>query len=211
MNYQHRYKKIDVRFVAWAGLAVLYLLIRFILPQTLDALGGYASYYFEIALVGIATLFTGKSFLRLFQTREWNFLRTLGAGLAGFAVYRLAVYSDIAIPFDLRAKETIVLLLVVAPLLEELIFRFFLWQPIAWLTNQPILAWFFTSLLFSYAHFHAYWFAPPELYKFVLYQTLYTLPLGFACGYCLFQYRSLRGAMLVHLGFNLGFFVASFF
>lgn len=191
------------------ALALIYLVIRFGFTQTLDSLGGYASYIFELECVIIALILNRKT-LRDWFTLEGGFTKTFPLSLlCGFAVFKLAQVLGIVVPFDLGSREIIFFLLIVAPILEELLFRFLLWQPIQILTQKPILALLGTSLLFSYSHLHAMWFVPAEFHQFILFQTAYTLFLAMACGFYVYRHRSVSGAMLIHFAFNLGFFLAS--
>ena len=48
----------------------------------------------------------------------------------GYIVFKVAGALRIPIPFNLSGIETVVFLLVIAPILEEAIFRFFAWKPI---------------------------------------------------------------------------------
>lgn len=192
------------------ALALIYLIVRFGFTQTLDSLGTYASYIFEVECVVIALILQRKNILEWFAFKG-NFTRNLPLALAsGFAIFKLAQVFGILIPFDLRSREIIFFLLAVAPILEELIFRFLLWNPIQILTRRPVIALLGTSLLFSYSHLHAIWFVPEEFHRFVVFQTIYTLLLAFACGHYVYKHRSLSGAMALHFAFNLGFFFASF-
>lgn len=129
--------------------------------------------------------------------------------VAGGAIYRFAEAKGIAIPFDLSSREAVVFLILVAPVLEEAIFRYFLWKPIELLTNRTI-ALLITTLLFSYSHFHAYWFYPSEIHPFIFYQSAYTLGVGLAAGYFVWRYNAIWGAILVHFAFNIGFYLAHF-
>ncbi|MBK7961601.1 MAG: CPBP family intramembrane metalloprotease [Bdellovibrionales bacterium] len=198
-----------IRMGAWIALAFLYLVIRFGLTVQLDSFGEYASYFFETALVLIAIVLTGKSFFEMFAVRRSVLFGAFGTSIAGFAIYKLATTVGILIPFDLQGKETILMLLLVAPILEEFIFRFFLWQPIDSLIKRPVFTWSITSLIFSYSHLHTIWFVPAEIHPFIILQTIYTLALGFACGYFVFRQKSILGAILLHFFFNLGFYLAS--
>jgi membrane protease YdiL (CAAX protease family) len=108
---------------------------------------------------------------------------------------------------DIKSKETAFFLLAVAPILEELVFRFTLFAAIKRATDET-KAWIITSLLFSYSHLHAIWFVPTEYSKFLIYQTAYTLPLGLVCGFMVRKRGSLIAAILVHAAFNLGFYFA---
>lgn len=88
-----------------------------------------ASYAFEILFVaGVISVFRHR-----LQWRYRPDLRDLGALVcalaSGAVVYRGARPLDVPIPFDLTSTETLVLLLLVAPLLEEALFRLALWEP----------------------------------------------------------------------------------
>lgn len=193
----------------WILLAAVYLIIRFVFTNWLDSFGPYASYWLEVIDVCIAWFLAGSNFFNYFTVDRKILFCSLGSLFVGFAIFRITGFAEIQIPFDLKGTETLVFLLLVAPFLEELIFRFFIWQPIEWLTGKPIIAWLVTSLMFSYSHLHSIWFLPKEIHSFVVYQTIYTLILGLACGFFKFRNNSIAGAVLVHFGFNLGFYLGS--
>ncbi|MEQ1663812.1 MAG: CPBP family intramembrane glutamic endopeptidase [Bdellovibrionales bacterium] len=190
-------------------LLALYLIIRFICTQWLDSLGGYTSYYFELLLVTTAITLLWSKFKTMFTLPKALYLVISLSLICGYLVFKGAAALQITAPFDMTNIELKFFLLLVAPNLEELIFRFFCWQPFEKINKN--FALITTSLLFSYSHFHSYWFVPPEYHGFVFYQTAYTLLLGFACGYSLWKYNSLLGAILIHFTFNLGFFLGSLF
>ncbi len=197
-----------VNRVVWCGLLLAYLLIRFFFTQWLDSLGPYASYLFELGLVVTVVLLTGPRFFRFlrFDKRMVAVLAPLFAAL-GFGVYRLAGVLGHPIPFELKSAETLFFLILVAPILEELIFRFFAWRPLAEIDERLALA--VTTILFSYSHYHAIWFVAPEIHGFIQYQTIYTLLLSLGCGLSLWRFQSLTGAILIHFMFNLGFYLGS--
>jgi len=191
-------------------VAIIYLMVRFAFTRQLDELGPYASYILEAVVCAICVLLFGvKKFVGLFPIKRLDLKLTALSLVSGLAVYKAAYALEIPIAFQMQALETIVFLLVVAPILEELIFRFVLWQPIARFTKSPVAALVATALLFSYAHLHAIWFVPPEFHAFVYYQTTYTLFLGLLCGFSLYKSNSLLSSMVLHFSFNLGFYLAT--
>ncbi len=194
-----------------ATLALIYLVLRFGFTRQLDALGPYAAYLMEVGFVIIALGIVGRPSLRAFKLPRAAFYYFPLALAAGYGIFIAAGYSGVPIPFDLVGTETVLFLLLVAPILEELIFRFLLWQPVQALTGRAWLALIFTAFLFSYSHLHAIWFVPPVIHSFIIYQTAYTLALGVACGYFVYRYNSVTGAMMIHFAFNLGFYLASRF
>ena len=204
-NYTHS----KLQLAGWYTLVSLYLVIRFGFTQQLDALGTYSSYVFEVFCVSVALALFGKEiFTALTIRKQVSYGMVLGAA-GGFGVYKFAASMGILIPFDLSGRETILFLLVVAPILEEAIFRFLVWQPIELLSRRRAITLVTTSAIFAYSHLHAIWFVPPEIHNFILYQTAYTFLLGLACGYYVYHHSSLACAMLIHFCFNLGFFLAS--
>lgn len=195
-------------------ILVIYLSIKFLYTQQLDSLGAYAGYVFEFLFVIIVGFYYRKRLnfkCDLSKELKVSFLPAL---VAGCLVFLLANPLQIPIPFDLNSGETILFLLFVGPILEEFIFRMALWHPIAdiskkWNVQGASAALVVTSLLFSYAHFHSYWFVPEQFYPFIYYQTAYVIPLAFYCGYRMLKTGSLVSPIAVHMGFNLGFFIGS--
>ena len=208
-NLTNEFVSSPVRKYSLIFLAVIYLVIRFGFTQQLDGLGEYASYVFEVVCLAITILLVGGAFLSTLRPAKAASYGMIIALIAGFAALKGAVALDMFVPFDLQAKETILLLLIVAPLLEESIFLFMLWQPVQILTKKPVIALLVSALLFSYSHFHAIWFTPPEVHQFIIYQSLYTLVLALGCGYYVYRYSSLASAICIHFAFNLGFYIAS--
>lgn len=200
---------LNLRQISLSILALVYLVIRFGFTQKLDAMGAYASYIFEVCDVIVAVLLVGRTFLGFFTFKKTFAVAAIASLVAGLVVYKGAGWLSIQVPFDLSGTETILFLLVVGPILEELIFRFFLWQPIEWITKKSVVALIATSLIFSYSHFHAYWFVPEQIHPFIIYQTIYTFPLALACGYSIYKTKSLTGSIAIHFAFNLGFYLGS--
>jgi membrane protease YdiL (CAAX protease family) len=202
-------RRLEYRQAVIVGLAIVYLVVRFGFTTQLDALGEYASYLFEVCCVALAIGLSPRSLGDIFCFRRSILLGGTVSLIAGFGILKAATSLGFLIPFDLTGMETILLLLLFSPILEEFIFRFFLWQPVESLTQKPVLAWIGTSVVFSYSHLHTMWFVPADIHPFIIFQTIYTLFLGFFCGYFVYKYKTLLGAILVHFFFNLGFYLAS--
>jgi membrane protease YdiL (CAAX protease family) len=194
----------------WFLLAVFYLLIRFFLSSKLDALSPYASYVLEFVLVLLVLCFGLIQPWKLLGRKKDLFVGVPLALIAGGLVHRLATHSGIVIPFNFTGPETVIFLLLVAPVLEEAVFRYFLWKPFEFLAGRSV-ALFLTTVLFSYSHLHAIWSYPPEVHPFIYYQATYTLALGLAAGYFVWRWNSVLAAILIHFAFNLGFYLAASF
>lgn len=128
---------------------------------------------------------------------------------SGLIVYLAADWVQVPIPFDFASYETIILLLILAPILEELIFRMVLWQSFQLWFNNNWVTIIATTLLFAAGHFAAYWFVPEQFHGFVIYQSSYVIFLGAIAGWRRLQSGAVSTAVLVHMAFNFGFFCAS--
>lgn len=169
----------------------------------------YASYAFECVFVGLVWFLYRdqiKLFKFYFKQLISDFLIPI---LSGFAIYKLAVYSLIPIPFDLKSLETIILLTTFGPILEELIFRMALWEPLKNIFTKTSHVIILSTILFAVGHLQALWFVPESLRSFVIYQTLYVIILGLGAGWRRSESQSLFAPILLHISFNFGFYLAS--
>lgn len=174
-----------------------------------EFLGGYGSYVFEITLVGAMAFARPTGFG--FALPTWNTLPYLlfPAFLSGFGIFQLGQSSGILFPFDLSSTETLVFLLLVAPVLEELLFRGALWEAVSRFCRKQTSVLLWTSLAFGVGHLIALYRVPQEFRPFVLIQFLYVILLGLGAGWARIASGSLVAPILVHFSFNLGFFAAS--
>ncbi|MEZ4872732.1 MAG: CPBP family glutamic-type intramembrane protease [Bdellovibrionales bacterium] len=127
----------------------------------------------------------------------------------GLMVHWFGTSIGIVVPLDLEQPLTVALLLLVAPLLEELVFRFALWECFQNIVKKPVIIIVFTALLFSLSHFKAVFYLPKEFHPFIIYQTIYTLLLGLILGWQKHRRNSLPHAITGHFYFNLGFYLAT--
>jgi membrane protease YdiL (CAAX protease family) len=100
-------------------------------------------------------------------------------------------------------------LLLVAPILEELIFRFALWEAVSdFIKNEELQVWI-SSLFFSLGHLVAMYMLSPDFRPFVLYQSMYVIILGFGVSQMRIKTGGVLGSILIHFLFNLGFYLGS--
>ena len=194
------------------GLAVVLLAVfmgvSFFASASLDAISAYASYGFDALFVIAVSL--------IYRKLEWKTETfTLGFWVAvffslafGFAIYEFASPLGLPIPFPMRDAETLFLLLLVGPVLEEFVFRSALWRLGSEIIKAPWFSYLFTSVLFAFAHYQMIQIAPAEYQGFIRYQAVYTLGLGLLAGGVRLHF-GLLGAILIHLAFNFGFFLGS--
>ncbi|MNT17949.1 CAAX amino terminal protease self- immunity [compost metagenome] len=199
-------KNIILFAAAW-----IFFFARYILDFYLADLGEFASYAFELAFVVVMGFFL-RDQLNLkvdFSKKVWiTLFLTL---IAGYVVFKAAIYGGILIPFEFDYLLTVFLLLVVAPILEELLFRFVFMNANSKVIKNKFIVVLLSALVFSLAHFNALRYVPEIVRGFVIYQGLYTLVLGSvtAMVYYVMTERRILAAIGVHFLFNLGFFLAS--
>lgn len=126
--------------------------------------------------------------------------------LAGASLFflQLAAY-----PAPFRYLERPILqLLVLAPLLEEFVFRYaFLGASLNSLgsKNKALLL---GAVLFSLSHVPAIWHLPNEFRPFVAVQLIYTFAMGWVIGKSRVRTGGVLEPVLLHLVFNLCFYLA---
>lgn len=195
---------------AGAAFVGIYFVVRMLADSLFwRQISEYYSYAFELAFVALVAWYyrSRRSIIKLPTTRDA--MAAVLAFVAGFFAYRGAGWMRLPIPFDLSTAETLTLLLVVAPVLEEAIFRMALWEALKSWTPKGgwLIAW--TTVLFASAHLSAFPFVPPMYKGFVLYQTAYVTLLGLAAAYTRMRSGALVPAIAVHAAFNLGFLMGT--
>jgi membrane protease YdiL (CAAX protease family) len=195
----------------WVGLTlvIFYLVFRVVFDSFWRKVSPYYSYAFEVGFVAAAYVAYKKRInprLPRLQDTAANLVLSV---LGGLSVYRLATFAGIGIPFDLADRETLIMLLLVAPVFEELIFRMALWEALKDVFTRPSSVLVLTTALFCIGHLLALWTVPHEFRVFVLYQSLYVALLGLGAGWARLSSGLVTSSILVHFGFNLGFFLGS--
>ncbi len=132
--------------------------------------------------------------------------------LGGIIYYNAHIFGATA-PFDFVSIETLLLLILIAPIIEECIFRHVLFLPLINLIRKKWLSIVVISMIFSYAHLRALFGlsgASSEIKLFVIYQGAYTLLMSIGWSYLRLKRKSLLIAILLHMSFNFGFGVSGF-
>lgn len=200
----------------FAAIWVLaFLIARHALAPWLDSLHPYAMYGFDLLYSALSIHFFSEGRFRLrFPAEKLQFAAIAMSLILGVMTYEVASMRGIVIPFNLEDPYTIFALLIIAPVLEELLFRQALWFSLEtasarWPRAREWFPWIATSVLFAAAHFEATFSAPPEFHAFILYQTGYALAIALWWGRVYLQTGSVGLTILLHFGFNAGFFLGS--
>jgi membrane protease YdiL (CAAX protease family) len=193
-----------------AVLILVYVLLRVVGdPFFWQNISELFAYGFDLAFVLVTYGFFRKRITLLRKPGALDFLYGLLMMVAGGLVYKCAGMFSVPVPFDFSEHETIVLLLIVAPLLEEAIFRMALWEAFLSLTKNRTVTNAATTMLFAAGHFVAYWSVPEQFQIFVIYQTIYVLILGGVLGWRRASTNAVSSSVILHFGFNLGFLLGA--
>jgi membrane protease YdiL (CAAX protease family) len=126
--------------------------------------------------------------------------------LATLSIY---IVHSLKFPAPFKYIENIVLqILILAPLVEELIFRQAIFGLLAKLNFNEKLKIAIGSFLFSLSHAHALRFLPTEFHDFIYIQLIYTFVLGWIVTRARIKSQSILEPIILHFVFNLIFYLA---
>jgi membrane protease YdiL (CAAX protease family) len=192
-------------------LFVLFILAYFIPSFSFDFVfeswqQGLTPYYYELGFVLVSIyIFRSKFSLKTKNKRMTHFLRYFCMGLLTLLFCKIFSTN---LPFDLNSNMVKLSIVFIGPILEELVFRFAIWNAIEKITDCKKTPLHVTSILFGVAHFKAIFIITPPYITYITFQTLYTLILGYALGKRYEQNRNVLEVILLHILFNLGFLLA---
>lgn len=195
----------------WAfGLLAIYFITQYGLGNIVwKNISEYYLYTFELFFVFLTILFL-KSKITWFGKLSIYEIKSIPlAGLFGLLVYKTAISFGLPVPFDFSSLEILMQLLVVAPILEELLFRLSLWNCIEAFSSKPKILVGFSTLLFSLGHFAAYFYVPVEFKNFVIYQTVYVIFLSIWVSMSKLKTHKMQTPILIHFIFNIGFYLGT--
>jgi membrane protease YdiL (CAAX protease family) len=126
-----------------------------------------------------------------------------------FAVLCIGISVGLKLNSPFRFLDLIFLkLLIMAPLLEELVFRGVFVEVGERAKLNPKVSLLFNPILFSISHAPALWYVGAEFHGFIGFQLLYTLGLGYLCTQARLKTKGVLAPVILHLAFNLVFYVA---
>jgi hypothetical protein len=189
-----------------------FVVFEFFSDSWLQPFGPYAPYALEVLWVGVSALWLANFFKREPSQSVPSPVSSLGLGL-GFLLSGATIRwgcgpLELLVPFDLQSGETIVFLLLVAPVLEESLYRGTWMEGMRAFVQRPWILLLTSAVLFSFSHLRVLGSVPADFRPFIEYQAAYTFLLGAACAAVRLRV-GLVAAIGMHFCFNLGFFLAS--
>jgi membrane protease YdiL (CAAX protease family) len=188
-------------------LIILYFAISWFYPW--DSIEAYPAlskaYIFDLVFVVITTFFF-RNWPKILFAKMTSFLIKLGATLA-LATSSILIIKAMSWQTPFEYMDSVFLQLVIlAPLLEELVFRNIFYQLSARYFKQRRWLIYFNAAIFSLSHFPAFWYLPVEFHPFIFFQLFYTFLLGIICARSMQDNSSILGPIGLHLVFNLMFY-----
>jgi membrane protease YdiL (CAAX protease family) len=184
---------------------IYYVLVFFFPFEGLKLMPSISSIYlFEIIFITVVSiLFKIHLNFRLQKIRGIVIKLLLTLALAAISL-GVIKYFNFETPFK-HLDNYILQLIVLAPIIEELIYRHVLFGLLAKkkIDNQNHL--FFNSMLFSFSHAIAFFSLPSVFYPFIFLQLFYTFVLGWIITKSRIDHVGIQVPILLHFVFNLLF------
>lgn len=194
-----------MRFYLIIPIIILYFAVSWFFPW--DIWQGKStisiSYIWDVLFVGsIIFLYRIIPKLGNFQGIIPRIIATIGLGF--FSLFIAKVLS-LSAPFK-YIEHIVIQLLVLAPIVEEFVFRFAFMGMMEkfWESRKKIFL--FNSCLFSLSHAPAIWYLPKEFHPFIYWQIVYTFALGWLLAKAKVRSGGIVEPMLLHFSFNLIFY-----
>jgi membrane protease YdiL (CAAX protease family) len=204
MVFQETQKQIAL----FLALIFLYFGVLIIVPWgQLDAtLGFSSSYLFDFFYAASLIFFFRPSYtLRVSKMNLYTMIFGFTA-ICTLVILGLLIILEIKHPFHFL-ENPFLQLVIIAPLLEELIFRGALGGYQLKFFNDFRFNWAINGLVFSFSHLLGYWVVPEEYQTFIWVQVFYTFLLGALCYRSLEKTRNVLFPIGIHLVFNLMFYL----
>lgn len=183
-------------------ISLYFIGVLFIPWETLSFGSSISSaYLWDIGFI-LYFIFTTKVKLEIFfkQTRSF-FKRVIFTFLFALFCTSIIYIFNLKTPFSL-IEHNIIQLMVLAPVIEELLFRFSFFHKFKKSGFSKRKAVLVSSLLFSLSHGLALKILPSEFSNFIYFQMTYTFVLGLIASKSLLVHKSIFAPIVLHGVFN---------
>ncbi len=192
-------------------LLFIFFLVEYFFIGSLSFFDGRGIYLFEfLFVVVIYRVFRQPIPWFNFKLKEWARLGLIFT-LIGFVLAILTKVFSWPVAFDLNRAETIIMLVLVGPILEEFLYRYALKEAFQKVCSHEKLSLIVTSIVFSFGHFYSYFSLTDDYKSFVLFQTVYTFLLAITLSLDLSEKKNFLRVVAMHVFFNAGFLIGLWF
>ena len=191
-------------------LFLSYVAIRFLLGNRILAFNPYATYFFDTAFIVFISLIYKKDIPYKIYRNKIQLVEFPVIFIFGMAIFMLSQIFNWDIPVNFRHTESIIFLIIISPILEELLFRQSFIHIFKNILNNPWYIIITTALLFSLSHYYTNALNYPGTRQFIIFQTVYTFGLGIWLGWRYLKTKSILHVIILHFFLNLGFGIAGY-
>jgi membrane protease YdiL (CAAX protease family) len=197
----------EIKRLNYFVLIIIYFALSWFYPwEPIEAYPALSkAYIFDFVFVVITT-FVYRNWPQFLFEKIRAFFIKLGATLVLATGSILIIkFMQWKTPFEYMDR-VFLQLVILAPILEELVFRNVFYQLSNRYFKQKKWPVYFNAAIFSLSHFPAFWYLPAEFHPFIYWQLFYTFFLGLICARAMQDQKSILGPIILHLIFNFMFY-----
>ncbi len=200
---------IKLNYLVLPLVAIFYFSVSWFFPwDTIQFKSSISvSYVFDILFVAVIFFALKKRVYVGKLDKTKSFLRIVFISLFGFACVIFTKNFGLLSPFK-YVDNLFLQILILAPLIEELVFRGAFLDICEKYNISKQVALFSNAFLFCISHSSALWYLGSEFHPFIYFQLFYTLVLGWVCAKARIETKGLLEPILLHLSFNIIFYLA---
>jgi membrane protease YdiL (CAAX protease family) len=191
----------------WLGL---FLFLAYVQKDLFSYYTDSFTEYFEwiFALLSVA-IFWQELKLKI-KLNAFFFIHLTLSVVSGLLIYFLTLKLNYATPYELGSFWSLTKIIVIGPLIHELIFRFSLWVPLKRILHNNVKYLIvLSSLIYSFDMLNSIFYRPQSMHGFIYFQSVYTFFLAAWWAWSYIKKNSLLMPILMHIGFNFGFYFGS--
>jgi membrane protease YdiL (CAAX protease family) len=166
----------------------------------------YKYMYLTELVICIYSLVLFKNCFRFYFEKK-NINHFIVNFILGVLTLWFAKTIDLIVPFSFENKFDVIMLILLGPLLEECIFRLFIYFSLNNLLIHNNFKVIIVSIIFSLSHFKAYFYVDDTLKSFIIYQSIYTLIISFLWTYQFSKDNNITTPIISHVSYNFGFYI----
>lgn len=166
-----------------------------------------SSYFFDLLFFAIVAFSLKEKVKTKLIYPEKLFLKCILISFTAIVIIMINQKLSLNAPFKYLDK-LVIQILFLAPVIEELVFRFSILNLLKRLNINLKWQIFVNSFLFAVSHIQALWILPKDFQGFILYQVGYTFLLGWICTKAMIMHKNILAPIIIHFIFNFIFYLA---
>jgi len=199
----------NINYLKMALVPIAYFAVSWFFPWDIFNINTTISieYIFDIVFVVSIYFLLKKKVSKELPDPQIFVIKVVVVAIIAFACIKTSQWIGLISPFK-YVDQIFIQLLILAPIIEELVFRGAFYLVSERYHNNKKFILFANSILFSLSHAPAFFVLPVEFHSFIWFQLFYTLILGWICTNSRMRTGSLIEPISLHFVFNLIFYFA---